>query len=368
MPNTTVYGFIGLESLFDQRVNSSNISVVYDAVEQTLVEYNRIVTALLGNFVQRTTVAQEQFSQPGAGTMQPLDDFGNPLVVQPGPSYKVGYPIQGAGTAWGNNRVTRALMTVEEVNNSVADALRRDRDWIIRHFLGAVLDNTSWTYNDRVGPAGSAGLGDITIQPLANSDTTTYISRGGSNAADNHYLAQAADILDASNPFPIIRAELMEHPGNTGPLVAYVASDLTADIGALAEFVEVADPDISYGSGSATVGGGSAQILGPGVEVLGKTSSSNVWIAEMPNLPSGYMFAGMLGASAPVRMREYPATELQGLFTEFHSEDGNVESNRYIRYAGFGVANRTSLLAYQIGQAAYVVPTAYAVVSRTSAA
>ncbi len=358
MANETVYGFIGLEHLFSTRVDASNVNIVYDAVRETLTEYNRIIAGLMSNFVSQTTVAQEQLQQPGAGTMQPLDDFGNPLPVLPGPSYQVGYPIQGAGTAWGNNRVTRALMTVEEVNNSVADALRRDRDWLLRHFIASVLDSSSWTFADKVGPNGMKGLGDISIQPLANGDAVTYVSRGGVVATDSHYLFQAAVIADATNPFPVIRQELIEHPGNSGPLVAYVASNLLTAITGLAEFVEVSDPDITYGTGESKVFAGTPAILGPGVEVIGKTKSSNCWIAEWPNLPDDYIIAGMIGTPAPVRLREYPAASLQGLFTEFHSDDGNVEANRYIRYAGFGVADRTGMLAMQIENASYTVPTA----------
>lgn len=359
MANTTMYGFFGLEDLFSRRLSEAPTDVVYDAVQRTVQEYNRITDEMMALFVERTTLAQEAYQQPASGTMQPLDDFGNPLPVQPGEAYQVGYPIQGAGTAWGDNRVTRSLMTVQEVNDNLADALRRDRDWLIRHMLAGVLDNVAWTFTDKAGQNGYKGLGDITIQPLANSDSVTYLRRGGAVSADNHYLAQAADIADLTNPFPTIRAELVEHPSNSGRLVVYVSPTLTADITALAEFVEVSDPDISYGSGESTVYDPGAVVLGPGVEVIGKTKSSNAWIAEWPNLPDDYMLAKMIGTPAPMRMREYPAANLQGLFTEFNSPDGNLMENRYLRYCGFGMADRTAMVAYYVGGANYVVPTAY---------
>lgn len=358
MANTTMFGFVGLEDLFSRRVSEDNQAIVYDAVTATVNEWNRTMNEIMAMFLERTVTAQENFQQPGSGTLQPLDDFGNPLPVQPGEAYQVAYPIQGAGTAWGDNRVTRQLMTVQEVNDNLADALRRDRDWVIRHFLAAVFDNVAWTFNDRVGAGGNKGLGNITVQPLANSDSVTYLRRGGAVATDNHYLAQAADIGDDSNPFPTIRRELIEHPGNSGRLVVYIPSALVDTVTALTEFVEISDPDISYGADESTVADPGAGILGPGVEVLGKTKSSNAWIAEWPMLPDEHMIAKMVGTPPGLRMREYDSPALQGLFTEFDT-DGNLEENRYLRYAGIGVADRTSMLVYQVGNATYEIPTGY---------
>ena len=67
------------------------------------------------------------------------------------------------------------------------------------------------------------------------------------------------------------------------------------------------------------------------------------------------------GASTPaLAMREYPAAELQGLFPENHSPDGNLNIYRLLRYAGFGALNRTAALAFYIGGGAYTTPAGYA--------
>ena len=66
------------------------------------------------------------------------------------------------------------------------------------------------------------------------------------------------------------------------------------------------------------------------------------------------------GASAkPLRMREYPSAALQGLFTENHSPDGNLNEYRFIRAAGFGAYNRVGAVAFHIGNAAYQIPAGY---------
>ncbi len=356
--NTLVYGFIGLADLYAQRVQSVGVERVFDAIRVSLAEYTRVANELLGVMAQRTTVAQEQIELSGIGTLQPLDEWGNPKPVQPSGSYQVAYPIQGGGTAYGTNRVSREMLTIEEAAKQTMEGMQKDKDWLIRHALAAVFTNTTWTFKDQVGANGSRGLGDITIQPLANGDTVTYGRKGGvAPATDTHYLAQAASIADNANPFPTLKAELDEHPSNAGPYVAYVASDLVNTITALTEFVEAKDPDIALGSGSDTVMGGS-ELVGFGTELLGKTKSG-MWVVEAPVLPANYLIAVATGADPVLRMREYPASALQGLFLETHSADGNLEESRMIRYAGFGVRNRVGAVAMRIGNASYAIPSGY---------
>lgn len=356
----TTYGFADLQHLYNTRIVDAGPTRVWTAIQESLTEYNRVVDALMTGFVQRTTIAQEQVELPGDGTLQPLSEHGNPLPVLPSGNYQVGYPIQGAGTAWGDNRVSRALMTVEEADRNTADAMRRDMDWMRRHIMAALLDNASWTFNDKVGPNGSRGLGDITVQPLANNDSVVYMRRGGALAADNHYLAQAAAIDDANNPFPGLRAELIEHPSNAGPFIAYVPSNLIAAAAALTEFVEADDPDIRYGADNDTLSAMRADILGPGDEVIGKTKSSNMWIVEWGALPSDYIIAVASGAASPaLRMREYSAPELQGFFPERADVDGNHLVTRMLRYAGFGVSNRVAAAVLRVGNASYAIPAGF---------
>ena len=97
------------------------------------------------------------------GTLQPLDEWGNPLPVKDEGYYDVAFPIQRGGTAWGTNRESRAMMTVAEAQRFTLGALRRDADWMRRHFLAALFDNTTWTFQDDF-------KGAFTVQPLANGD------------------------------------------------------------------------------------------------------------------------------------------------------------------------------------------------------
>lgn len=349
MPNTLAYGFVGLERLASERVVTVGVDRIFSAITESAAEHNRQIDAMLSNLVARTTLHQEMFMLPGAGTMQPLDDKGNPKVVEEYGHYTVAYPIQGAGTAWGDNRVSRALMTVEEANRHTVENIKRDADWMIRHILASVFNNTAWVFTDKE-------FGALTVQPLANADAVTYVRVGGAAAVDTHYLFQAAAIADATNPFPTIYDELMEHPSNSGPVVVFVATSLKTSIQALTNFIPASDPDITLGVASDRLG--SLIERGYGEEVLGKVDKC--WIVEWRRLPAGYMFAQAMGAGPIVKMREYPVAALQGLFTENHSPDGNHAEYRMIRYAGFGVANRIGALCMQIGAGAYAIPAAYA--------
>lgn len=350
--NTLAYGFVGLEHLMLERVTTVGVERVFDAIQESVSEHTRQINALLDSFIEQTTVHQIRFHLAGSGTLQPLDEWGNPLPVREEGYYDVAFPIRGGGTAWGDNRVTRALMTMDEANRHTLNSLRRDADWIRRHLLAATFDNVAWTFDD-------AEYGNLTIQPLANGDTVTYNKVGGAQATDTHYLAQAAAIDDSNNPFDDIYDELMEHPSNRGPVVVYVASSLTSSIEALTAFTEVGDPDLRYGVATTQIDEGalSEDIKGFGDEVLGKVNKC--WIVEWRALPDGYMIAHAKGAGPVLRMREYSAPELQGLFMENNSPDGNLRETRMIRYAGFGAINRVAAVVYYVGGGSYTIPTGY---------
>lgn len=351
MANTTAYGFLSLEDLFADRVEQVGVQVVNDAVIESMAEHTREINALMSALVERTTIPKRRYMLTGAGSLQPLDQYGNPLPVQPSGKYDVAFPIQGAGTAWGDNRITRALMTVADANRFTLDAQARDADWMARHILAAIFTNTTWTYEDD-----NDEIGTLTIQPLANADAVTYVRRGGTSSTDTHYLAQANAIGNgADNPFPIIETELSEHPSNTGDIVAYVPTALVSTIQALSTFIPVSDEKVTPGSGTAVLTGAIAQ--GFGDKILGR--DSGVDIVEWKRLPSTHMIALATGAPPVLGMREYAAASLQGLFPEFQDVDGNRHLNKLIRYAGFGVQNRVGALVYRIGNAAYAIPTGY---------
>ena len=144
---TTGYGFVGLQDVFNQRVSEVGVDRVYTAIQDTAAEYNRVVNSIFAAWVTRTTMAQVQIELPGDSTLQPLDEWGNPRPVQPSGNYQMGYPIQGGGTAFGTNRVARAHMTVQEANRLTVEALH-EGDTGITHRL---FEQRGGTMPDAVG-------------------------------------------------------------------------------------------------------------------------------------------------------------------------------------------------------------------------
>ncbi len=345
----TTFGFVGYEDLADQRVLDGNVRIVDAAIAASLAEHNRQLDALLTEFVARTSEYSARVKLGSSGTLQPADEWSNPIPIKPVASYDVAFPIQGGMTAWGDNRISRALMTVAEADSYTASMLQRDADWMRRHILAAMFDNTAWTFTDEE-------KGSLTVQPLANGDAVTFPRNNGTLATDTHYYAQAAAIADATNPFPTWKRELNEHPGNNGPLVAYVPSNLVLAVQNLATFVDVDEPDVNPGIMAPRLTNVPGRSFGD--ELLGKVDG--IWVVEWSFLPDNYGIVVARNATAkPLWMREYPAASLQGLFQEAHSPDGNLLERRYFRYAGFGAYNRVGALAFRIGDAAYAIPTGY---------
>lgn len=356
MANAIAYGFHGLKDVFTSGAFDNNAIVpkVRDALIQSAEEHSRQMNALLDTMVSRIVFPKQRVQLGAGGTLQPIDEWGNPLPTRGGAYYETGFPIQGGGDAIGTNRVSRVKMTIQDMNDRILDIQTKDSDWIMRHCLAAMFDNVSWTFTD-ADPA----VGSLTVKPLANGDTDLYSFSGLNPTTDNHYLFQAAAIADLTNPFPALRTELDEHSDNAEPYVAYVPTALVGAITALEEFIRLSDPNVSTANVS-TLNSDGAGVLRMGTSVLGYLETSRLWIVEWKRLPATHILGVSLGARTPaVAMREYPEPALRGLFNEFHSSDGNLQVERFLRYAGFGALNRTAAAALHVGAGAYAIPTGY---------
>lgn len=360
--NGMVYGFTELKDLYAQRVVTINVRTLQTAISDALQFSSQQINAMLSELVTVTTDHQIRYQLPGGGTLQPLDEKGNPLPVVPGSVYDVAFPIQRAGTAWGNDRVSRAKMTVEDVARYTMDAMLKDKDWMLRHMLAALFTNTTFTYTD---PA----YGALTVQPLANSDAVTYVRTDGTMATNTHYLAQAAAIDDTHDPYSGIYTELAHHPGNQGPFVAYIPTNLVATTQALAAFDEIKFSNVTYSTTNPVMTEPvqnytenwyalNANNVGLGTRLLGTVDG--MLIVEWSRLPNNYILAHARSANDVLGMRQEPEAELQGFFPEYFSPDGNLQETRGLRMAGFGVMNRIGAVIDYVGvSGTYAIPTGY---------
>lgn len=355
--NATAYGFTGLSDVRGSLVTRVGEEKVLTAIRESAAEHSRQARALFATAAVPTETAKMVFVQPGSGELQPIDDWGNPQPQPPGDRYEVAFPIRGGGTAFATNRVSREYMTVEQANQMMLDGMGRDTRWLRKQFLASVLSTGTWTYTDT-----ALNLGSLTIQPLANGDSNKYVRVGAAvPATDSHYLNSSLAISTTADPYGTIYSELAEHPGNTGPYVVYISDSMVAATEALTGFVAVVDSAIEPALTAASLRNFDVEnIRGLGDEVLGR--HQNMWIVRWSALPAGYAIAHARGAGPICGMREHIPSSLKGLFIENNSPDGNIAETRLLRYAGFGVMNRTAAVAFELDTAStapYSAPSGY---------
>ena len=346
-----LYGFTNLKDVFSQRVDDVGVAVVNDAIDATIAEHNRQLAALTGLFATPTTEYKIRYRTPVAARLQPLDENGRARPIKLAGYYDVAFPLQDAGTAWGQTYKASKKLTVQEANDILNTLLTADKRWMRDHILSALFTNASWTFSDDQH-------GDLTVKGLANSDTDTYLVQTGADAGatDTHYLAQANAIDNSNDPFPTIYDELTEHPENTGEVVVLIPSNVKTTVQNLSAFYPQTDPNLNAGMASTTLRGSLGVPL-PGV-LLGY-HEARVWIAEWKSLPSGYMIATMTGGPRPLLMREEMEASLRGFNRVAERNDHPFYESQYLRIAGFGANNRVGALVQRIGNGSYAIPTNY---------
>ena len=352
MANQVAYGFMNLAEIMGRRVTEVGVSVVTDAIEQSVAEHNRQMDAILALFVERTTDFKIRYRTPIPARLQPLTQDGRALPIVTAGNYDVSFPLQMAGIAAGKNYVTGQLMTVAEASELTSALLESDFRWMRDHILAALFTNVSWTHTD-------PEKGALTIQGLANADAVLYQVRTGADVGgtDNHYLAQANTIgAGADNPFGTIRSELLEHPENGGEVVVFVPTNLKASIVALTTFNSMRDPNITTGA-NADVLTGNLGVNVPG-DIFGY-EDAKVWLSEWMSLPDNYMVAVTTQGPRPLKMREYPEASLQGFNKVAARDDHPWYEEQYMRICGFGANNRVGAVVQRIGNASYAIPTNY---------
>jgi hypothetical protein len=351
MANQVAYGFMTLQDVFGRRVTEVGVNVIDNAINQSVAEHQRQIDALTGLFVRRTTDFKTRFRSASIARLQPVDERGRALPIKPAGQYDLAFPIQRGGIAWGTTYEARIRMTVEEANEATNTMLMADARWMRDHILAALYTNASWTFVDDEH-------GSLTVQGLANADSTIYNMLGGADtgATDTAYFAQAAAIADADNPFPTIYSELAEHPENGGQVIALVPTNLIEDVKALATFYPSADANLRVGANETQLTGGLGVAV-PG-QIIGY-ESSKVWIVEWRSLPDNYIVAVMTDGERPLAMREDTAPELRGFNRVADRDDHPWYERQYLRKAGFGAWNRVGALVYRIGNGAYAIPTNY---------
>jgi hypothetical protein len=351
MANQVLYGFVNLQNMLDQRITNTNVGTVVTAIQRTLEEHQRQLAAFTSLFVEPTTLHAERYYPGSNARLQPLDENGRARPIRPAGFVDVGYPLKAAGTAWGNNWRARAKLTVGEVQRVTAQQITADVRWMRDQILAGIYADTDWTSSDDQ-------YGALTIKPLANGDSQVYsvITGADSASTDDHNVGQAGAI-SVTDPFPAMRADLIEHPENSDTVVALIPTAQRADVEALAAFNRMGDPNIQPGSGSDQLVGSLGTPV-PG-EVFGY-HDAGVWLSEWKALPAGYVIGVTPGGDPALAMREEEEAELRGFRLADERPDYPFYESQWVRIAGFGARNRVGAYVVRIGNATYAPPTGYA--------
>lgn len=345
-----LYGIMGLADVRNLTVQSLGQRQVFDAVKLLLDQYNADLADMTAFFVEGTTEeVQITYMMPGGGEMQESNEWSRPGAVRPPAGYPVGFEINDARDQVAWNDVSLAYATVEVVQAAVDNIMIRHTNWVRRKLLRAVLNNVNRVTLD-------PQFGQVTVKPLANGDTDVYSMYGAAMATDNHYLAaNIASISDVNNPFPTYYDEIAEHYGDS-TVVSLVNPAQSAQIKAMAGFIEVADPRVRVNDG--------VEAINPGVTVPGTIIGllGNVWISEWRSMIPNYVFTRNMDAPAPLlkRIDRVPLAgrgELALIATQ--TEHPFQESFWRDRH-GYGAANRVGAVVGQITGASYTIPTGYA--------
>ena len=351
--NQVLYGFQNLTDVFTDRVTNvaGGVATINQAIDETLAEHNRQIDALMALFADSTTDFKRRYKTPVAARLQPLDEQGRARPIRVAGHYDIAFPMQRAGTAWGQTWEASIKSTVQDANNAMNTLLTADARWMRDHLLAGLFVNASWTYADEEH-------GSLTIKGLANGDTDTYHIQEGadSGATDTHYFAQANVIDNSNDPLPTIHDELMEHPENGGDIIALIPTGLKASVKGLTGFYPVTDDNIRYGANVSVLDSNVSANL-PG-EIFGY-HDDGVWLCEWKSMPANYIIAVTTDGDRPLAIRQDTASELVGFNRVAQRDDYPYYESQYLRKAGFGAQNRVGALVYRIGNGSYAIPTGY---------
>lgn len=334
---------------------------VYDAVKMLLNAYNTELEKAKKAFVERTTSDHKfRYKLPGGGKLQRRGGMAQSGAVKAGGYWDVAFPLEDFGAQFGGDDITLAYMSAAELDRHIDTIFIQDKNTVRYEMLRAIFNSTQKTFVDDI-------RGSLTVEPLANGDSVVYPPVVGSEteATDTHYLESgylASAISDTNNPYPVIRAELVEHFGvqqggdNVAIMINSAQTPLTK---ALATFDSIVGRYLIPGA-NADQPTNLPQGL-PG-NVIGFVSPGG-WVVEWDWIPAGYMLGLHLDAPKPLIERIDPADTGLGTGLQLVAEDEEypLKGSHYRHRFGFGAGNRLNGVVMELANGGgYTIPTAYA--------
>jgi hypothetical protein len=355
-----IYAALGLPDHDRSFINTIGQSVVFEATQTLLADYNEELAEAMAVFVERTTTDHKiRYKLPMGGRMQRRGGQGRSGAVKAVGQWDVALPLEEFGDAVAGDRVTMAYMTLDEYNRHLDGIMIRNKNTRRHELLRTLFNNTSRTFVDD-------NYGDLTIVPLANGDAVLYPPTLGSEteAAADHFLVSgyaASAISDTNNPVRTMVRKLVQRFGaeqGNSNIGIFVHSDQVDKLADLADFEEVTDRFVVLGADGNTLTGLPQNVPG---RVVGRVDGA--WIIEWDYIPSGYLMGIHFGAPRPVLQRVDPAETglTSGLQLVAEDERYPFQGAQWSDRFGLGVGNRLNGVVMQLkASGSYDIPAQFA--------
>lgn len=358
---SNIYGALGVND--HERVFLSTLgqSVVYDAVNQQLAQFNADMEAAMSVFVEETTEDHKRrYKLPGGGRLARMGGQAPTPTAKAYGGWDVAFPLEDFGRSIASYGLEYGYMTAPDLERHVMGVQQAYMGTVRHEILKAIFNSTAGTFIDK-------HWGSLTIERLANGDSVTYPPVLGSEveATDTHYLESgyaASDISDTNDPYVTIANELEEHfgaPTGGSNIVCFINNAQTAKTRALTDFVEVVDQRVIAGSVISMPDGLPTGTPG---RIIGRHAGAGVWVSEWRWIPANYVVGIHLDAPKPLIMRRHPSYTGMGVGLQLvqTSDLYPFTESHYEAHFGFGVGNRLNGVVVELGTGGtYTVPTGY---------
>lgn len=356
---STIFGNLNLNDT-DRVFNATQgQQVIYKAIQEYVDRVNAEANAAYSVFVEEVTANyKERYALPGGGYMQEIHPDQKPDAVKSYGSWDVAYPLRNYADAVNGSRVSRAYMTVQELEKQTLGIVARAVNTTRRELLRSLLYKADETFVDPL-------WGSLTIKGLATGtdDNVVYppVLGATTEAVRQRYAGSnyaTASISDTNNPYETIQAALVadfgQQQGNSN-IAVFINTAEKAKTIALTDFDPLNDRFIVPGANINQLS--NLPVALPGT-IIGRTNGC--WVVEWPFMPATYMLGVHLDAPAPLKKRIDPADTGLGDGLQLVSEDEEYpfKASYWQNRFGYGCANRLNGYAYQmVASVTYTSPT-----------
>lgn len=366
LPIPMIGGAYGTLAVLDTLASLSNTTVAqfgednaFAEIDAALAAHNRIEMELLGDFVEQTNDRLRRYGGNDSMEMDEVDEWARADAQKVSAGATVGFPLRLFQVSLQWTRKWFQNKTPAELAAQTAAAMDAHSRRIQREIRRGFFYPTNVTFTDVLVDSVA-----LPVKRLVNADSAALpLGPNGESfnaATHTHYLYTAGVALAAADMNALIETVIEHHA--IGQARVYINRAQETAVRGLTGFTAYLDVRLMPGGGqtgvSANRGLDSFNINDRAIGLYSAGGiSAEVWVK--PWIPSGYLFAYVDGAPAPLVMRTRPGNT-GGL--ELVADDEHYPLRARTLESEFGVSvwTRTNgaVLFVDAGAAgAYVAPT-----------